>query len=75
MHKLTRFHLSTLAICNAYLNIRHVIGLFIDWPDIFNSGGLRAKPNMTGKVGMKLAIVVSLCLVSIVCLMFSKNFF
>ena len=28
-------HLSTLGICNAYLNICHFVGLFFDWPDIF----------------------------------------
>ena len=29
------FTLSTLGICNAYLNMRHVVGKFFDWPDIF----------------------------------------
>ena len=26
--KISRFHLSALGICNAYLNIRHVVGKF-----------------------------------------------
>ena len=40
-------HVFTLGICNAYLNIRHVVGkFFFDWPDIFYSGGLRANWNV-----------------------------
>ena len=35
LHKLAHFHLSTLGICNAYLNIRNVVGKFFDWLDIF----------------------------------------
>ena len=35
----SHFHLSTLGIINAYLNIRHVDGLFLDWPDIFGRAG------------------------------------
>ena len=37
-----------VSICNAYLNIRHVVGKFFDWPDIFLMG--------RGKIGMELAI-------------------
>ena len=45
-------YLSRLGICNAYLDIRHVVGSILDWPDIF----LRATRNMSGKLGIKLAI-------------------
>ena len=42
----------------AYLNIRRIVGtlFFFDWPDIFYSGGLGANRNVSGKLGMKLAI-------------------
>ena len=38
--------------------IRHVVGKFFDWPDIF-PGGLGANRHVSGKLGMKLAIGVS----------------
>ena len=56
LHKLAVFHLSLLGICNAFLNIVHVVGMFFDWPDCFYSGGLGANRNVLGKLGMKLAI-------------------
>ena len=28
-------HLLCVGICNAYLNIGHVVGMFYDWPDRF----------------------------------------
>ena len=57
LHKLVRFYLSTLGICNAYFNIGHVVGMFYDWPDCFHSRGLRANRIVSGKLGMKLAII------------------
>ena len=56
LHKFSHFHLSTLGICNAYLNKRHVVGKFFEWPEFFLLGGLGANGNMSGKLGMKLAI-------------------
>ena len=38
LHECSRFHLSRLGICSAYLNIRHVVGKFFDWLDIFLFG-------------------------------------
>ena len=58
-HKLARFHLSTLGIYNAYLNIGHVVGMFYDWPDCFYLGGLGAYRNVSEKLGVKLAIPTS----------------
>ena len=62
IHNLTEnyiacFYLSSLGICNAYLNIDHIVGMFFDWPDCFYSGGLGDNRNVSGKHGMKLAIV------------------
>ena len=42
-------YLSRLGICNAYLNIRHVVGSVLDWPEFF----LGATRNMSGKFGIK----------------------
>ena len=56
IHKLAHKHLSPLGISNTYLNIVHVAGMFFDWPDYYYSGGLRNNPNVSGKLGMKLAI-------------------
>ena len=36
-----------MGICNAHLNIGHVVGMFDDWPDYFRFGGTR---NMSGKL-------------------------
>ena len=58
LHKLARFHLSTLGICNAYLNIGHVVGMFFDWPDCFYSVGLGANRNVSGTLALKLAITM-----------------
>ena len=60
LHKLACFHLSTLGICNAYFNIGHIVGMFYNWPDCFYSWGLRANWNVSGKLSMKLAIVIPL---------------
>ena len=38
-----------------YLNIRHVVGIFFDWPDKFCSEWLRDSRNVSGKLSMKLA--------------------
>ena len=59
LHKLAPFHLSTLGICNAYLNIGHVVGKFYDWPDSFYLGGFGANRNVLGKLGVILAIAPS----------------
>ena len=40
LHKLAHFHLSTLGICNAYLNIGHVVRMFYDCLDCFYLGEL-----------------------------------
>ena len=50
LHELARFHLSTLGICNAYLDC-YLIGQIC-----FYSGGLGANQNVSGKLCMKLAI-------------------
>ena len=50
------FSLSTLGICNIYLNTCHVVGMFFDWPDCFYLGWLGANPKVWQKFGMKLAI-------------------
>ena len=53
------FHLPTLGICNAYLIIRHVVGRFFFSLArfFFYSGWLGANRNVSGILGMKLAIV------------------
>ena len=58
--KFARFHLSTLGICNAYLDKRHVVGKFFLFAQIiFKSEGLIAYRNVSGKLCMKLAIIPS----------------
>ena len=58
-------HLLCVGICNSYLNIGHVVGMFYEWPDCFYLGGIGANRNVSGKLGMKLAItlsIVSICI-------------
>ena len=50
------FYLPTLGSCNAYLNIRHVVGMFLIGQILFYLGGLGANRNVSGKLSMKLAI-------------------
>ena len=57
LRKFARFRSSTLGFCNAYLNIGHDVGMFDDWPDCFRFGANR---NVSGKLGMKLAIGIEL---------------
>ena len=42
--KFAGFHLSTLGIYNAYLNIQvgHIVGMFDDWPACFRFGRTRS---------------------------------
>ena len=42
VHKFACFHLSTLGICNANLNLGHVVGKFFVWLDIFLFGRARS---------------------------------
>ena len=57
LHKFARFHLPTLGICNAYLNIRHVDGNFFLIGQIFsNRESSELIGTCRGKLGKKLAI-------------------
>ena len=59
LHKLACSHLSTLGICNAYLNIRQVFGCsLIGQIFFFIREGLELIGTYRGKLGMKLAIVL-----------------
>ena len=54
LHIFTCCHWVSAMLIQIYVTL---LESFFDWPDIFYSGGLGANRNMSGILGMKLAII------------------
>ena len=53
------FSFVNIGICNAYLNIRHAVGMFFDWPDIFLFGRARSLSERVGKTRYEISYASS----------------